>query len=105
LSLRRALFEADQKKRARQNGLEMSKTAEFWFRRKYNLPPNDPRFLDLTVEDVLTEYYAHTYFDDPSKAQNEVVDDDFDVDAELAQINAEAEEELSDDPDDWEELD
>jgi hypothetical protein len=78
---------------------------EFWFRRKYNLTPNDPRFLDLTTEDLMTEYYAHLYFDDPTKAATEVVDDDFDVDAELAQINAEAEQELnSGDPDDWEEF-
>ncbi len=82
----------------------MSRTTEFWFRRKYNLTPNDPRFLDLTVEDMMTEFYAHLYADDPNKANTEVIDDDFDLEAELEQINAEAEQELSDDPDDWEEL-
>lgn len=28
----------------------------FWFRDRYKLPPNDPRFLDLTEEEILLEY-------------------------------------------------
>ncbi len=52
----------------------------------------------------MTDYYAHIYADDPSKA-NDVVDDDFDLETEIAQINSEAEQEmLDDDPEDWEEL-
>ncbi len=27
-----------------------------WFRRRYNLPPNDPRFLSLTYEELLVDY-------------------------------------------------
>lgn len=34
----------------------------------------------MTVEDMLTDYWAHTYYDDP-KALEEVEDDDFDIDA------------------------
>ncbi len=41
--------------------------------------PTDPRFLDLTPEEIETEFWAHHYFDNPSK--DEVVDDDFDLEA------------------------
>lgn len=34
----------------------------------------------MTVEDMLTDYWAHTYFDDP-KALEEVEDDDFDIES------------------------
>ncbi len=50
----------------------------------------------------MTDYWAHTYYDDPDKANREVVDDDFDVNQLLAEINAEAE--LEENPDDWEDV-
>lgn len=86
----------------RQAGQERAKTIEFWFRHKYGLTENDPRFLAMTTEEMLTDYWAHTYFDDPEKADREVVDDDFDLDDVLAEINAEAENDS--DPDDWEDI-
>ena len=69
----------------------MAETILFWFRRRYSLTPNDPRVLDLTMEEIETDFWAHRYFDDPPK--DEVVDDDFDLEALR---NA--------DPDEWEEL-
>jgi uncharacterized membrane protein len=57
------------------------------------LTPNDPRFLDMTIEDMMTDYYAHHYFDNP-KDHDEIEDEDFNLEAELAK--------LENNPDDWE---
>lgn len=54
----------------------------------------DPRYLDVTEEEMMADYYAHLYFDDP-KAAEEDEDDDFNVDDVANQINA-------NDPEDWE---
>ena len=70
----------------------MAGSLEFWFRRKYSLPPTDPRFLDLTTEDIESEYWAHYYHENAGK--EEVEDDDFDLEAEIARMN----------DDDWEEV-
>lgn len=48
---------------------------------------------------MFADYYAHLYFDNPNK-QDDVVDDDFDKDAILAEIEAEAEAEQSNEWDD-----
>ena len=66
---------------------------EFWYRKKYNLTVNDPRFLDSTIEDIETDYWAHYYYDRPNVTE-EIEDDDFDVDAEIAAMS----------DDDWEEV-
>lgn len=68
---------------------------EFWYRRKYNLPKSDPRYLKATVDEMLADYYAHTYFDDP-KAADEIEDDDFDADDVASVIRS------KDQPDDFE---
>lgn len=60
------------------------------------MPASDPRFLDTTVEEMLADYYAHTYYDDP-KAVEEVEDEDFNVDEVADIIGADA-------PNDWEDL-
>jgi hypothetical protein len=80
----------------------MAGTHEFWFRRKYNLPPNDPRFLALTPEDIEAEYWAHRYYDNPTSESYD--DPDFDPDEIEAELEAEAgvvDETL---PDDFEEV-
>ena len=81
------------KSRARQRGKEMAGTVEHWFRRKYLLPPNDPRFLEATPEEMLTDYWAWHYFANPN--EQEVVDDEFDLDSVLA--------DMENNPEDWEE--
>lgn len=60
-------------------------TIEFHFRRRYSLTENDDRFLDLTIEDMLTDLWAHKFVEDP-KALDEVEDTDFDEDDVAAQI-------------------
>lgn len=39
---------------------------------------------------MMTDYWAHHYFDNP-KAQEEVEDEDFNLEAKMAEIEAEAE--------------
>ncbi|BCP56318.1 hypothetical protein K32_49350 [Kaistia sp. 32K] len=84
---RRTPFDANMHKVAKRNAKERAKTTEFWFRRKYNLTSTDPRFLDATLEEMITDYWAHTFLDDP-KALEEIEDEDFDMDAELAKMEA-----------------
>jgi len=75
----------------------MAKTAAFWYRKKFSLTPNDPRFLDITMQEIATEYWAHHYYDNPT--QEEVEDENFDLDAVLDEFERSA-------PDDeaWEEV-
>lgn len=76
---------------------------EFWFRRKYSLAPTDQRFLEATVEEMQTDFWAHHYFDNPPK--DEVEDDDFDLQAELEDANRLAAlEQQRNDPNDWEDV-
>jgi hypothetical protein len=74
----------------------MATTIHFWYRRQYNLAPTDFRYLDATVEQIETDYWAHHYADNPAKEEAE--DDDFSLEAELADADQVA---LSD-PNDWE---
>lgn len=73
-------------KNARARGLELSGTVEFQFRRRYNLPPTDPRFLNATATEILTDYWAHRHSDEP-KLRDEEFDPDFE--AELAAAESE----------------
>lgn len=79
---------------------------EFWFRRKYSLAPTDERFLDLTMPDIMADYWAHRFTDKPSE-MNSFVDEDWnedDIEAEFAaEAEAEAEAALKN-PDEWEAL-
>ncbi len=65
-------------KQASDLGLRLSGTIEFAFRRRYNLPPDDPRFLDCSVADIIVDYWAHRHADDPA-LRNAVVTDDWDA--------------------------
>ena len=57
---------------------------------KYHLPPNDPRYLSMTEEDIEAEYWAHYYHEHGDV--DEFESDNFDEEAFLA-------EEI--DPNDW----
>lgn len=50
---------------------------EFWFRRKYQLPPHDPRFLDMSPDEIEVEYWAYRSVDSPH--EEEMEDDEFDI--------------------------
>lgn len=73
----------------------------WWFRQKYNLPPNDPRYLSLTHDELVTEYYAHLYAEKQVRFEDE--DEDFDLNEVLRQYEEEAE--ADGDGDQWEEVD
>ena len=89
---RSPLFDADREKRAKQAGKHRAKTLEFWYRQKYGLTSQDPRYLAVTIEEIETEYWACHYLANPDK--DEVEDTDFDLEAELQRIE--------ENPDDWE---
>lgn len=95
-----ARFAENQDRQAREVARLRHKTVEFWYRRKYGLTANDPRFLDATSEEMLVDYWCHTYTDDP-KALEEVVDDDFDENDVARLIGADI---PPPDAEDWEEL-
>ena len=66
-----------------------------WYRRRYNLPPNHPLYLDLSSQEIAAEYWAH-HFDDllrSGKSIETIEDDDFDLDDVVASMSSE---------DDWE---
>lgn len=79
---------------AKERGRERAKSVEFWFRRKYGLTEYDPRFLEMTVEEMLADYWAHHYFDNPNAGQEEFEDPDFEEEVRAMLGN----------PDEWEEL-
>lgn len=81
---------------AKQQAREGFGTVEFWFRRKYSLTRTDPRFLEATVDDMLEDYWLHTYFDDPKAVTETVEDDDFDASSVAEMLNGK--------PDDFETL-
>jgi len=62
---RKLIFDAGLERRAKDAAQAASTTVRFWFRRKYNLPPTDDRYLAMTEEAMLTEYWAHTYYEKP----------------------------------------
>lgn len=70
-----------------------------WFRRRYNLTPNDPRFLDITAEEISLDYWANHYQDRADAGKPEEIEDEdegFDLEEVLALAAA------SDD--EWEEI-
>src|SRR3546814_7252583 len=58
---RRTPFAAERSKRAKQNGRKMARSLTFWFRRKHNLAPTAPRYLDARLEEIETDFWAHFY--------------------------------------------
>lgn len=81
----------------------MFQTVNYWYRNKYKLTLNDPRYLDTTDLDRLTDYWAQRYLDDPKLLQ-EIEDESFDKDAILAEWGDEPEPADPDEVDDWEEI-
>lgn len=68
-------FAQDLERTASRRGLELSNTYEFRFRRRYNLPPTDPRFLRATIEEIVVDYWAHAHLDDPKLREQDETDD------------------------------
>ena len=60
----------------------------FQFRRKYLLPPNDPRFLDLTEEDMMADLIAHDIVERGDDGGEEYEDEDVDLDEMLERLES-----------------
>ena len=83
-------FAQDESQRAQVSGLALSETIQFRWRRRYNLAPTDPRYLDMTFSGLVQDFWAHLHVDDP-KLRDRLGDDDFD--ATLRELGIETEEE------------
>jgi hypothetical protein len=64
-----------QRKAARQRAREDHNTYAVWFRHHFRLSPRDPRFLELTPEEVEAEYWRVQFAAKPEGEEFE--DDDF----------------------------
>lgn len=87
-------------RRAKQQARLRLDTFEFEYRRIYNLTANDPRFLEATREEMVTDVWAHRYKEDP-KLLDEIEDEDFDPDSVARELGYEQQ---GGNADDWEEL-
>jgi hypothetical protein len=83
---RRQIFDKSLERSAKDAAKLESGTVRFWFRRKYNLPPSDDRYLDMTEEAMLTEYWAHFYYEKPESVFEDGTDN---FEEELAAMDAE----------------
>jgi hypothetical protein len=76
---RSCLFARKLRQESQQKARDHLHSYEWHFRRRYNLPPTDPRFLAATQEDMAIDYWAHFYHDHPNQAATEIEDEDFDL--------------------------
>ncbi len=83
---RRLIFVASLERDCKDAARKAASTVRFWYRKKYNLPITDARYLDLTDQDMLTDYWSH-YYSDRSEDEWEGGTDNFDE--ELAAMDAE----------------
>ena len=60
---KRHSFAEEHRKTLKTRALEQAQSLEFWYRDKYKLTPNDPRFTDLSVADIELEFWTSIYFD------------------------------------------
>lgn len=74
---------------AKEWGKRLAETPEFAFRRRYGLAPSDPRYLRVTMAEILVDLWAHRYADDPG-LRDAVEMDPEDMEAELAAMEAAA---------------
>jgi hypothetical protein len=86
---------------AKRKGRELAlyDTYQVWFRKTYFLPPNDPRLLALTQEEIETEYWAQHYYQHGTHEQEDIAYEDDEFDALL-----EAMESNTFNPEEWEDL-
>lgn len=83
---RRLIFAKSRERDAKDLAREEASTIRFWFRRKYGLPPTDPRYLDMTELAMSVDYWAHYYYEKPEDEWEGGTDN---FDEELAAMDAE----------------
>ena len=74
---RKTPFATESSREAKRSGKKLAATLRFWFRRKYSLPPTDPRYMAMTMAGIEEDFWAHHYFDDRVTESEE--DEDFDA--------------------------
>ena len=77
----------DIKRKARQQAGSL----QWWFRDRYRLPPNDPRFLALSTDDLALEFWTAYYAESAAKGEAisfEDEDDEYDLAAIEAALEA-----------------
>jgi hypothetical protein len=79
--------------RCKKQARDLVGSIQFAFRRRYNLAPTDPRFLDATTEDILSDHWTHIFHAYGVKVE-EVEDDEFVLEAAIKSM----------DDGDWEEV-
>lgn len=85
----RTSFDRQRSGEARRLGRARANSLETWFRRRYRLAPTDPRFLAATLDDIETDFWTQRYAD--GGVTEDYVSDGFDLNDELARIEAEEE--------------
>lgn len=83
---RKLIFDASLDRDTKDAAKEDAKSINFWFRRKYNLPPTDDRYLNMTKAAMLIEYWAHVYYEKPDSVFEDGTDN---FAEELALMDAE----------------
>lgn len=68
---RSPLFVLKRAANARKAGRDQATTFAFWFRQKYSLPPNDPRYLSMLPEEIEADYWAHHFSENPATDSSE----------------------------------
>jgi hypothetical protein len=68
----------------------MAQTYAFWYRQRYNLPPNSPLFLTITPEEIEAEWWA-VHYEQNTTGMEFDDDDEGAADAYLQTIIREAE--------------
>ncbi len=83
---RKLIFGKNLESLAKEAARASCRSVRFWFRRKYNLPESDERYLAMTDEAMLTDYWAHYYYEKPD-SEFESSTDNFED--EIAAMDAE----------------
>jgi hypothetical protein len=82
----------DKVKQIQEQAWKIITTPEYWFRRHYNLPPTDPRYLEATREDMIMDFYCHMMYDKYQQLASEGVKD---IDMDTVMIEDQFEQELA----------
>lgn len=85
-------FDREAEREAKRRAKERFSSYEFAFRRRYNLPPTDPRYLSATRDLIIEDYWLHFYAENGLK--EEIEDEDFDLDEVVKNMSN----------DDWDEV-
>lgn len=79
-------FDLEAEKSAKRRAKDRFSSYEFAFRKRYGLPPTDPRYLSATRDLMIEDYWLHFYAEHGVK--DEVEDEDFNLDEVLESMES-----------------